>query len=182
MMKVKHIAVVTLILCSLPLGACSRSKGAGEGSTPGDLTPQSGGAVEPFGPGATGRNLGDEAGRLTGPGVSADQVLQKVYFDYDKADIRPDQRAVLDKDYEYLKANPNQRIIVEGHCDERGTVEYNFALGERRATQVKAYLVNRGIDKDRIKYISMGKEAPAVPGHNEAAWSKNRRAEFKFEE
>jgi len=179
MMKVKHIAVVTLILCSLSLGACRGKKTPAPGSMAGDLSVGNTGAL-PLGAGAPLNP--DEAGRVSGPGSTSEGVLQKVYFDYDKADVRPDQRAVLDKNYDYLKANAGQRIIIEGHCDERGTVEYNFALGERRANQVKAYLANRGIATDHMKTISKGKEEPAVQGHNEAAWSKNRRVEFRFGE
>lgn len=103
-----------------------------------------------------------------------------VYFDYDKSNIRTDQRVALDKNAEILKGNPDISIEVEGHCDERGTVEYNIALGDRRAQSVKKYLIDLGISADRIKTISYGKERPAVPGTGEEAWGKNRRAAFRI--
>ncbi|NMC42625.1 MAG: peptidoglycan-associated lipoprotein Pal [candidate division Zixibacteria bacterium] len=103
-----------------------------------------------------------------------------VYFDYDKSNIRTDQRVALDKNAEILKGNPDINIEVEGHCDERGTVEYNIALGDRRAQSVKKYLIDLGISADRIKTISYGKERPAVPGTGEEVWAKNRRAAFRI--
>ena len=103
-----------------------------------------------------------------------------VYFDYDKSNIRTDQRLALDKNAEIMKGNPDINIEVEGHCDERGTVEYNIALGDRRAQSVKKYLIDLGISADRIKTISYGKERPAVPGTGDEVWSKNRRAAFRI--
>lgn len=102
-----------------------------------------------------------------------------VYFDFDKYNIRGDQRAALDNNAQVLKKFPDAVIKVEGHCDERGTVEYNLALGDKRANAVKEYLVTFGIQADRIETISYGKERPVDPGHNEEAWAKNRRAEFR---
>lgn len=103
-----------------------------------------------------------------------------VYFDFDKYNIRGDQKASLDKNATILRENPDLFIKLEGHCDERGTVEYNLALGDKRAVSVKDYLVNLGINANRIEVISYGKERPVDPGHNEAAWAKNRRAEFRI--
>jgi peptidoglycan-associated lipoprotein len=99
-----------------------------------------------------------------------------VYFDYDRYDLRPDAIATLEKAAKVLKQYPNAIITIEGHCDERGTVEYNLALGERRAHAVKTYLINYGIKPDNLITISYGKERPIDPGHNEEAWAKNRRA------
>jgi peptidoglycan-associated lipoprotein len=106
--------------------------------------------------------------------------FRTVYFDFDKYNIRSDQKANLDKNAEILRKNPDLVIKIEGHCDERGTVEYNLALGDKRANSVKDYLVNLGIPANRIEVISYGKERPVDPGHNEAAWAKNRRAEFRI--
>jgi peptidoglycan-associated lipoprotein len=103
-----------------------------------------------------------------------------VYFDFDKYNLRPDARTALDHDAEMLKEFPDAMIMLEGHCDERGTVEYNLSLGEKRAKAAKDYLVGLGISPDRLSIISYGKERPADPGHNEAAWAKNRRVEFRI--
>ncbi len=102
-----------------------------------------------------------------------------VYFDFDKYNLRPDARAALDHNYELLKQFPSAVIKIEGHCDERGTVEYNLSLGEKRAKAAQDYLIGLGIDPNRISIISYGKERPVDPGHNEEAWAKNRRAEFR---
>lgn len=103
-------------------------------------------------------------------------VGDRVFFDTDRSTIRPDGRATLDKQAAWLKQYPQNVITVEGHADERGTREYNLALGNRRATAVKNYLVATGINPNRITTISYGKERPAVVGSNEQAWAQNRRA------
>lgn len=100
----------------------------------------------------------------------------RVFFGFDKSNLTPDAVAVLKTQAEWLKANPEKKVVVEGHTDDRGTRDYNLALGERRAVAVKNYLISRGVDADRIRVISYGKERPAVVGANEAAWSQNRRA------
>ncbi len=103
-------------------------------------------------------------------------VGDRVLFDYDSASLDSSSKILLDAQSRFLRANADLNFIVEGHCDERGTREYNLALGEQRATAVRDYLVIQGIDPDRIKVISYGKEKPAVVGSNGMAWSKNRRA------
>ncbi len=110
--------------------------------------------------------------------LNAQKVLGTVYFDFDKSDLRPDALDQLRKNAEWLKANPGDRVRIEGNCDERGTVEYNLALGDRRAAAAKNYLVKAGIEASRIEIISFGEEHPVDPGHNEAAWQKNRRDDF----
>ncbi|HPC85020.1 MAG TPA: peptidoglycan-associated lipoprotein Pal [Smithellaceae bacterium] len=107
-----------------------------------------------------------------------DLNLQNVYFDYDKSSIRPDAREILKANAEIFTKNSSAKIVVEGHCDERGTAEYNMALGERRAQEVKQYLVNLGIDASRIETISYGKERPLDNRSIEEAWALNRRAQF----
>lgn len=104
--------------------------------------------------------------------------LKPVYFDFDSSAVRADQISVLQSNAALLKQAPNAYIQVAGHCDERGTQEYNLALGERRALAVREYLVKLGISGDRIVTISYGEESPAQMGSNEAAWAMNRRAEF----
>ncbi len=111
--------------------------------------------------------------------TAADKLIavgDRVLFDYDSAKLDSSARILLDAQSRFLRANTDLNFIVEGHCDERGTREYNLALGEQRATAVRDYLVIQGIDPDRIKVISYGKEKPAVVGSNSMAWSKNRRS------
>ena len=103
------------------------------------------------------------------------QAGDRVFFDYDKYNLKPQGRATVEKQAALLKKYPNAAITLEGHCDERGTREYNLALGERRANAVKDYLVALGIPAARIKTISYGKERPAALGSTEAAWAQNRR-------
>jgi peptidoglycan-associated lipoprotein len=114
------------------------------------------------------------------PGVIGEvfesKLLKDIHFDFDKYDIRPEDAAILKESAALLKKFPNVKIQIEGHCDERGTVEYNLALGERRANKTKDYLVSLGLSVARISTISYGKERPFDPAHNEEAWSKNRRA------
>ncbi len=104
--------------------------------------------------------------------------LKRIHFDFDKSAIRPQDREILAKNAEYLLANPGVRIRIEGHCDERGTTEYNLALGERRAKSAFQYLMDLGVDPNRMSVVSYGEEAPLDPAHTEEAWAKNRRAEF----
>jgi peptidoglycan-associated lipoprotein len=105
---------------------------------------------------------------------------ESIYFDFDKSELKPAARATLEKKAGWLRANPQYKLRIEGHADERGTVEYNLALGERRAKAAQKYLTALGISADRIATVSYGEERPADPGHNEAAWAKNRRDEFKL--
>jgi len=104
--------------------------------------------------------------------------LEDIHFDFDKYNIRQDDRQILSRNAAYLSKNINVKIVIEGNCDERGTTEYNMALGERRADEAKQYLVNLGIDSKRITTISYGSEKPLDPGHDEDAWAKNRRDHF----
>lgn len=109
-------------------------------------------------------------------GYLQNEIGDRVYFETDKHNINSASAFTLESQANWLNSTPGFQIIVEGHCDERGTREYNLALGEQRATAVRDYLVIQGIDPDRIKVISYGKEKPAVVGSNNMAWSKNRRA------
>jgi peptidoglycan-associated lipoprotein len=111
--------------------------------------------------------------------INADSPLQDVPFDFDSAVLLESARPVLDRTADWLRSYPTVTVLVEGHCDERGTVEYNLALGERRATAVYNYLVSLGIPANRLKTISYGKEFPLDPGHTEEAWARNRRAHFE---
>jgi len=111
--------------------------------------------------------------------VLQETQFKTVYFDFDKYDLRADAKASLDANFALLQEFPDAIIKIEGHCDERGTVEYNLSLGEKRAKAVMTYLAGRGVAAARMSIISYGKERPIDPGHNETAWAKNRRAEFK---
>lgn len=109
----------------------------------------------------------------------AESSFETVYYDFDRADLRQDAREALSKNAEILlKSKSDAKIQIEGHCDERGSAEYNLALGERRAKSSLQYLTTLGVKADRLSIISYGKEKPAVQGSDEAAWAKNRRAEF----
>ena len=113
------------------------------------------------------------------PGSEADLVANvgdRVFFDFDKSDLKPEARSTIQRWSAFLKQYPNVSVTIEGHCDERGTREYNIALGARRAAAARNFLVSLGIDARRISTISYGKERPAVIGSNEAAWAQNRRA------
>ncbi|HXZ36408.1 MAG TPA: peptidoglycan-associated lipoprotein Pal [Thermodesulfobacteriota bacterium] len=104
--------------------------------------------------------------------------LEPVFFDFDQWSIREDQKEVMAKNSQWLKSNPNVKVRLEGHCDERGTAEYNLALGQKRAEGVKSFLEGLGISNQRMATISYGEERPLDPGHNEEAWAKNRRVDI----
>jgi len=106
--------------------------------------------------------------------------VKDIYFDYDKYDLRPTDQAVIQQDVQFLQSHPNVRITVEGHCDERGSTEYNLALGDNRANAAVAALTQAGISADRIKKISYGKEKPFCTESTEECWQQNRRAHFVF--
>jgi peptidoglycan-associated lipoprotein len=110
--------------------------------------------------------------------LNQDSPLQPAFFPLDAADLDDTGRAVVAANAEVMRKYPTWIVTIEGHCDERGTAEYNLALGERRSVAVKTYLVSLGISPDRLRTVSYGKEFPFDPGHNEDAWSKNRRAQF----
>jgi peptidoglycan-associated lipoprotein len=154
-----NLRPLSLIAGLLLLAACSQNPstnantggtGAGTGTTQSSIVP---GSKEDFA-----QNVGD-----------------RVFFDTDKSSIKPEGQQTLQRQAEWLKRYPNVTVTVEGHCDDRGTREYNLALGDRRATAVSRALVALGVQGNRIKTISYGKERPAVLGSNEAAWAQNRR-------
>lgn len=105
-------------------------------------------------------------------------LTQDIYFDFDSFSILPEAQEILSSKAEWLQNNPDATVTIEGHCDERGTIEYNLALGDRRGESAKAFLVNLGIAKSRLNTISYGEERPLDPDNNEDAWGKNRRAHF----
>jgi peptidoglycan-associated lipoprotein len=123
--------------------------------------------------GAASAGNGSESGNASDTGE-----LNTAYFDFDSFKLNNEARDALKKDADWLKSNANATVQIEGHCDERGTTEYNLALGEKRANAARSYLLKLGITKSRLSVISYGKERPADPGHDESAWGKNRRAAF----
>ncbi|MFZ2225321.1 MAG: peptidoglycan-associated lipoprotein Pal [Candidatus Deferrimicrobium sp.] len=116
------------------------------------------------------------------PGVAVTEErpsqFDDVRFDFDKSEVKEDGRRTCQVVADYMKKNPRASLQIEGHCDERGTAEYNMALGERRAAAVMSYLVSLGVPKGALSTVSFGKEKPMDPGHDEGAWAKNRRAHF----
>lgn len=153
-------AVFLVSACeSTPDSAADASSSAGGGST------TTGTPGYSFDPNASG----------TGS-VMPQDVADRVFFALDSSEVTAEGRATLEKQAEWLKARPNLRATIEGHCDERGTREYNLALGERRAMSAKNYLVSLGVPESQVSTISYGKERPAVEGSDEAAWAQNRRA------
>jgi peptidoglycan-associated lipoprotein len=108
------------------------------------------------------------------------EILQadSVYFDFDRSNVKPGERSKVEAVAAYLKENPVNKLLIEGNCDERGTEEYNRALGERRALSLREYLVNLGVSAERIRTISYGEDRPLDPDHTPAAWAKNRRGDF----
>jgi peptidoglycan-associated lipoprotein len=165
-----NLRLISVIAVALLLAACQTTpeeskatagKGGAAAAAPSGAAPTEGAGM----PGVS-------------PGTQADLVANvgdRIFFDFDKSDIRTDARPKLDAWADWLKKYPQVTAVIEGHCDERGTREYNLALGERRASAAKNYLVAKGIDPKRLQTISYGKERPAVLGSNEAAWAQNRR-------
>lgn len=165
-----HVRILAILAAGALLAACSSTpeevaelKGAG-GAQPATTAP----TPPPAQQAMTQQNLG--------PAAELAQIGDRVLFDTDKSDINPASRATLDKQAAWMKKYANVTVTIEGHCDERGTREYNLALGERRAVAAKNYLVALGVQPTRIKTISYGKERPAVVGSTEQAWAQNRRA------
>ena len=114
----------------------------------------------------------------SGTSPSGVSPLKDVFFEYDSASVDAEQRAALNDNVRWLKANGSARILIEGHCDERGSTEYNLGLGDRRVKAVRDYLVTSGITASRVGTISYGKERPFAFGHDEKAWKQNRRVQF----
>ncbi len=109
-------------------------------------------------------------------------VLKTVYFAFDSIDLTPDAQATLRANASWLKGHSAYKFVIQGHCDERGTIEYNLALGDRRGNTVRDYLESLGVARARMRVLTFGEERPATPGHDESAWTKNRRAEFLLED
>jgi peptidoglycan-associated lipoprotein len=157
-MKFKSVTLLTTFALSLAIGACSKKKVTEEQESATDIT-----------------SFDGQGG--TGAGAKIPE-LGSVYFEYDSFALTSDSKAKLTAAAEWIKNNASINVQIEGHCDERGTTEYNLALGERRAGAVKDFLVGKGVNSAQLSTISYGEERPATQGSDESAWGQNRRAEF----
>ena len=168
---VLKVGVLAVLVAAVSMTGCKKKPKAGPGIN----------GVDGVGGGVVGTDLYGE-----GLGARPDSLTEiasqfgVVYFDFDSAQVNPGERSKIEAVANYLRSNPNIGVIVEGHCDERGSNEYNLALGERRALAVRAYLISLNIDAGRIQTKSYGEERPVALGHDEGSWSQNRRAEFKL--
>lgn len=165
-MPIKFLSIAAALLL---VAACA-TESTDEGKTAGAGASKSNAASS----GSTG-SVSSVSAPTAGSAEEFITIGDRVYFDFNKAEVRTSDAATLNDQAAWLKKYPSITIVVEGHCDERGTREYNLALGERRANAVKEYLVSRGISGNRVQTISYGKERPAVLGSNESAWQQNRR-------
>ena len=182
-MRLKSLLCLCLFLL-IGIGACKKSQPPVARPTP-PAPPPGATATRPPDPPAPMREplpppplpADDVAGRSLDD-LNRDSPLQAIFFDYDSSDVNDASRAILQANAAVLKKYPSWTITIEGHCDERGTAEYNLALGERRAVAARAYLVSLGLDANRLRTVSYGSEFPFDPAHQESAWSRNRRAHF----
>ena len=163
------ISSITLLLASCETASQKAVSGAASSASSGSSASKSESVKKGKGSSLFAKGKESAADKLISVG---DRVL----FDYDSAELSNDAKLILDKQSRFLRANTDLTFTIEGHCDERGTREYNLALGEQRATAVRDYLVIEGISPDRLRVISYGKEKPAVVGSNDMAFAKNRRA------
>ena len=185
-----HATVMSLLLVGLIISGCAKqpaTTAATSGSAPAPAPrPAAPGpaptAAAPAGSGAAAGGAATAAPASTArPSLkefTAVAALKDVFFEFDKYDIRAEDAKTLDANATWLKANAENLVLIEGHCDERGTNEYNLALGERRAKAAMNYLVSQGVQANRITIISYGEERPVCNEKNESCWSKNRRAHF----
>ncbi len=176
-MKTLKILLLPLVLAMLVLSGCSSTGGAKDGAENG-----AGGGMN--GEGGTTTSAAGNGGSWTGSPLDDPNspLYEKViHFDFDSAEIRPEYVDTLRAHAEYLVNTPSARLVIEGHCDERGSREYNIALGERRANSVKRFMEAEGVSPVQLDTVSYGEERPVDPGHNEEAWAKNRRAELVYQ-
>lgn len=184
------ICLVTCFMLALGITACTKKvvapesatfpAGSGAGATGSGMdesTLEQGRSLEEEG-------LGEDAlgaAGLGGPMTPERFVNEDIFFEFDSSALTPEAQEILKAKADWLRRNPDARVLIEGHCDSRGTNEYNIALGERRAEGVKNYMMSLGVGGGRMRTISYGEERPLVPGESEEAWAKNRRAHFEFD-
>jgi peptidoglycan-associated lipoprotein len=186
--RCSHLAFLFLLVAALALSGCAKRPATTQAAAPAPTGAATSTAAAPSG-GSQMQSGGTPSGAAATPAptttarpavqdFAAVADLTDVFFDFDKYDIRPNDAKTLDTNANWLKSNPNHLVLIEGHCDERGTNEYNLALGERRAKSTMNYLVSQGVQANRITIISYGEERPQCTEHTEACWAKNRRAHF----
>ncbi len=191
--RCSHLAFSVLLVAAVALSGCAKRPATTQAAapaptgaatstaaTPSNVQPAqpSGGSTTPSGGGTTTTPPTSSTARPVVQDFAATPELTDVFFDFDKYDIRPGDAKTLDSNASWLKSNPNHLVLIEGHCDQRGTNEYNLALGERRAKSTMNYLVSQGVQANRITIISYGEERPQCTEHTESCWAKNRRAHF----
>jgi len=191
--RCSHLAFSVLLVAAVALSGCAKRPATTQAAapaptgaatstaaTPSNTQPAqpSGGSTTPSGGGTTTTPPTSSTARPVVQDFAATPELTDVFFDFDKYDIRPGDAKTLDSNASWLKSNPTHLVLIEGHCDQRGTNEYNLALGERRAKSTMNYLVSQGVQANRITIISYGEERPQCTEHTESCWAKNRRAHF----
>jgi peptidoglycan-associated lipoprotein len=190
--RCSHLVFVSLLVLGVVLTGCAKRPATTQAAAPpptgaAATTPGTTQAAQPSsGGGGTTPAPAPAAPTTAAPSTArpdvkefaANDALKDIHFDFDKYDIRPGDAKTLDGTAGWLKSNANYLVLIEGHCDERGTNEYNLALGERRAKSTMNYLVSQGVQASRITIISYGEERPLCNEHNEECWAKNRRAHF----
>lgn len=182
----RNVAVSALLALALSSGACAKKQPPIARPMPSPPPPTTQAARPPAPPAPVREPLlvppepviEDSVASRSLDDLNRNSPFQPAFFEYDSADITPDGQKTLDANAALLRKYPTWVVTIEGHTDERGTAEYNLALGERRAVSARTYLVSLGIAADRLRTVSYGKEFPFDPGHDERAWSKNRRAHF----
>jgi peptidoglycan-associated lipoprotein len=186
--RCSHLALSSLLVAAVVLSGCAKRPATTQAAAPAPTgSASTTAATPPPAPAPVQSDTPTAATTTPAPSSTARPAVQDfaavpeladVFFDFDKYDIRPGDAKTLDANANWLKSNPNHLMLIEGHCDERGTNEYNLALGERRAKSTMNYLVSQGVQANRITIISYGEERPQCTEHNEACWAKNRRAHF----
>lgn len=192
-MRVKNACLSIVLILALPLLVVGCSKGGDVDTQPAQPAGSTADSRSDPSPTRTDRENVEED-RFHGDDMGEEDVdvtrinrgdlrdrLDTIYFGYDSYDLSSTSLATLQSNAEFLKTYTEHDVVVEGHCDERGTIEYNLALGEKRASAVREYLVGLGVDRNRVRIITFGEERPQDGGHDESAWSKNRRAAFDVE-
>lgn len=181
------LALLPILAATVMLAGCGPKRPPAVATTTPGSTEPGRGVSHPERLGAEPVEAGPDIRQIENEGLGEDALsdasgeggpLEDVRFEYDQATLTDQARALLEKHALWLQNQRSVRVRVEGHCDERGTVEYNLALGDQRAQAVRSYLVSLGVAADRLNAVSYGKERPLDPGHDEAAWARNRRAHF----
>jgi peptidoglycan-associated lipoprotein len=176
----KTLAVLFVLAATLPFAACKKKPpNTTEASKPTEApTTSRETQVAPPPPSRTDTTVQTESLSGSVEEINRAGYLKDAFYDYNKSDLRDDARATLSANADWLKAHTSIQFLIEGHCDDRGTTEYNLALGDRRANSAKEYLASLGIDASRIRTVSYGKERPFCTAETEECWQQNRRAHF----